>query len=95
MNNTSVKIISIFLIFLIFSKGSYIIHPSEDLEIEIIRNGEIIKELTFSNEKEFDLEFQDDSFPELSQKSYYRLIFFAGDKTILVTNPIFVEIKNG
>ncbi len=94
-------------------KGNYIINPPEDLRIEIIRDGEIIKEFEFtplekahpirensltgfSNERVFDLEFQDDSLQVLHKKSYYRLNFFAGDtgdKIILVTNPIFVEIK--
>jgi len=97
-------------------KGNYIISPPEDLRIQIIRDGQIIKEFEFtplekahpirensltgfSNEGVFDLEFQDDS-KEVSQgKSYYRLNFFVGetgdmsDKIILVTNPIFIEIK--
>lgn len=75
-------------------KGNYKISLPEVLRIEIIRNGEIIKKLEFSNEGVFDLVFQDDYPPLLSRKSYYRLNFFAGDKIILVTNPIFVE-KNG
>jgi hypothetical protein len=91
-------------------KGSYKINPPEDLKLEIIRNGEIIKEFEFtplekthtiredsltgfSNEEVFDLEFQDGSLEAYNRKSYYRLNFFAGGKIILVTNPIFVEIK--
>lgn len=76
-------------------KGSYMIKPPEDLKIEIIRDGEIIQRFEFSNEKVFDLEFQDDSLPVLHRKSYYRLNFFTGDKIILVTNPVFVEVENG
>lgn len=76
-------------------KGSYKIIPPEDLKIEIIRNSEIIKEFEFSNEGVFDLEFQDDSLQASHKKSYYRLIFFAGGKIILVTNPIFIEMQNG
>jgi hypothetical protein len=75
-------------------KGSYIIIPPEDLKIEIIRDGKIIKEFEFSNEGVFDLEFQDGSLPVFHRKSYYRLNFFVGSKIILVTNPIFVEIKD-
>lgn len=72
-------------------KGDYAIDPAGDLRVEIIRDGQIIKEFEFSSEGIFDLEFQDDS-PEAShRKSYYRLIFFAGEKIILLTNPIFIE----
>ncbi len=91
-------------------KGNYIINPPQDLRIEIIRDGQIIKEFEFtplekthpirensltgfSNEGVFDLEFQDDSLETSSRKSYYRLNFFAGEKIILVTNPIFVKTK--
>ncbi len=98
-------------------KGNYIINPPQDLRIQIIRDGQIIKEFKltppekadpiredslagFSNEKVFDLEFQDDSLQVLHKKSYYRLNFFAGDtgdasdRILLVTNPIFVELRN-
>lgn len=58
-------------------KGNYAIYPSEDLSLEIIRNGEIIKELKLSEGGIFDLEFQDDSLGALDKKIYYRLNFFA------------------
>jgi len=76
-------------------KGNYLINPPEDLKIEVIRNGKVIQEFKFSNEGVFDLEFQDDSLQALRRRNYYRLNFFTGDKVILVTNPIFFEIKNG
>lgn len=74
-------------------KGSYNIGSSEDLRIELIRNGKIIKEFTFNNEGIFDLEFLDDSQAVSLAKSYYRLNFFVGGKIVLVTNPIFVTAK--
>jgi len=75
-------------------KVSCLIDLPEDLRIEIIRDAKIIQEFKLRNEKEFDLEFQDDSLPASDRKSYYRLNFFVGLNIILVTNPIFVEIKN-
>ncbi|OGX23091.1 MAG: hypothetical protein A3K54_04505 [Omnitrophica WOR_2 bacterium RBG_13_44_8] len=73
-------------------KGNYTVKPLEDLRLEVIRNGKIIKSFVFKDEGVFDLEFQDDSPDVSSKKSYYRLNFFAGEKIILVTNPIFIEI---
>lgn len=76
-------------------KGNFITNTPEDLRIEIIREGKIIQRFNLSNEQEFDLEFQDDSWQGLDKKSYYRLNFFAGGNLILMTNPIFVKTKNG
>lgn len=75
--------------------GSYSVSSFGDLRIEIIRDGKIIQEFSLSNENAFDLEFQDDSLKTEDKKTYYRLNFFADGRLVLVTNPIFVEIKNG
>ena len=76
-------------------KGSCIINSPGNLRLEIIRGGQILKSFEFGNDKAFDLEFQDDSLQAYNKKSYYRLIFFAGDKIILITNPVFIEAKEG
>lgn len=74
-------------------KGNYAISPFQDIRLEVIRDGKIIKEFKLSNDGLFDIEFQDDYLETKSPKSYYRLNFFAGDKIILATNPIFTEIN--
>ena len=78
----------------LFIRGSLLISPSEELRIEVIRNGSIVKEFRLAGQKEFDLEFQDDSLEIAERKNYYRLNFFIGNNVVLVTNPIFVRIKN-
>jgi hypothetical protein len=75
-------------------KGDCAINPTVNLKVEMIRDGKIIKEFEFTNEKTFNLEFQDDSLEIYGRKSYYRLNFFADGKIILVTNPIFIELRN-
>ena len=71
-------------------KGSYVINPSQDLRIDIIRNGQIIKKFEFTEGKVFDLDFQDDSLGQ-GNRGYYRLNFFVDANLVLVTNPIFVN----
>lgn len=79
----------------LYIKGNYIIDPACELHIELIRDGQIIKNFILGNEKTFNLEFQDDSLEVQHRKSYYRLNFFVGSTIALVTNPIFFELKNG
>ncbi|MDO8748953.1 MAG: hypothetical protein Q7J72_07580 [Candidatus Omnitrophota bacterium] len=75
-------------------RGSSLISPPEELRIEVIRNGRIVKEFRLAGQKEFDLGFQDDSLEITDRKNYYRLNFFIGNNVVLATNPIFVRIKN-
>lgn len=77
----------------LYFKGTLISNPPENLTIEIIRNGEIINKFMFNNEREFNLEFQDDSLQVSDRKSYYRLNLFCSNEIILATNPIFVEVQ--
>ncbi len=78
----------------LFIKGNFTNNPAGNLKIEVIRGGKVIREFEFTPlEKAFNLEFLDDS-PQAShgEESYFRLIFFADNRIILVTNPIFVEL---
>jgi len=75
-------------------KGDCAFNTTGNLTVEIISYGKVIKKFELINEKTFNLEFQDDSLEAYDRKSYYRLVFFADTKIILVTNPIFVEFKN-
>ena len=79
----------------LFIRGTLATAPPEDLRIEVIRNGRIVKEFNLAGQKEFDLEFQDDSLETTGRMNYYRLNFFAGNTAVLATNPIFVRLKNG
>lgn len=65
-----------------FSDGS-----QDLLEIELIRNGEVLKR--WNGAEPGVLTFQDDSLP-MGQKSYYRVIARSKKGDRLVTNPIFV-----
>ena len=92
----------------LFIRGTLGVVPPEELRIEVIRNGRIVKEFRLPGrpavggaidqaaaQKEFDLEFEDDS-PEITGRmNYYRLNFLVGNNVVLATNPIFVRIKNG
>lgn len=75
-------------------KGRFKINPIQDLYIQILRDGKIIKESVFGNEGVFILEFQDDFVDAQRKKSYYRLNFVTGGRIVLVTNPIFIEMPN-
>lgn len=74
----------------LFIKGDFVNNPASSLKVDVIRNGEVVKEFEFTNEQAFNLEFQDDLTPEYGKKSYFRLIFFADNRVISVTNPIFI-----
>jgi len=78
----------------LFIRGDSAINPAGNLKVEVIRDGKVIREFEFINEQAFNLSFQDDSPPVYGKKSYFRLVFFADNRIILVTNPIFVELKN-
>lgn len=78
----------------LFIKGYFTNNPAGNLKVEVIGGGEVIRKFEFTNEQAFNLEFQDDSPQAVGKKSYFRLVFFADNRIILVTNPIFVEFKN-
>lgn len=77
----------------LFLRGSFKIRPLENLNIEVICNGMIIKTFSFNNSQKFDLEFQDDLSGTKGKKFYYRINIFADGKLILITNPIFAKLK--
>lgn len=79
----------------LFIRGRLLPSQNEELKLEVIRNGSIIKEFNLAGQQEFDLEFQDDSLEAADRMNYYRLNFFAGNNAVLATNPIFVRMKNG
>ncbi len=77
----------------LFIKGNFTNNPAGDLKVEVIRDGKVIREFEFTPlEKAFNLEFLDDFPQAIGEKSYFRLVFFADNRIILVTNPIFVEL---
>ncbi len=78
----------------LFIKGDFVNNLAGNLKVEVIRDGKVIREFEFTNEQAFNLEFQDDSPLVYGKKGYFRLVFFADNRIISVTNPIFIELKN-
>jgi hypothetical protein len=70
-------------------KGNYKIKAEQSLRIELIRNGEVIKEFNPGEGGVFDLEFQDAKLRASAEKCYYRLNIYADNSIILASNPIF------
>ncbi|OGX18891.1 MAG: hypothetical protein A3K83_01095 [Omnitrophica WOR_2 bacterium RBG_13_44_8b] len=77
----------------LFIKGDFKLKPLAGLKIEVIRNGEVIQTFAYGDAGKFDLEFQDNLAGVKDKKLCYRMNIFSDGKLILVTNPIFVEIK--
>lgn len=75
-------------------RGTSKINSIDVLNMQIIRDGRVIKEAAFEKDGAFNSEFQDDLLQPSSRKSYYRLNFILGGKIILAANPIFIEMQN-
>ena len=73
-------------------KGNAFIYPEAEVKLEIIRGGEIAQIYEIKQGR-FDLEFIDNTLGEAAKRNYYRLNFFSGEKLILVSNPIFCEVR--
>lgn len=73
-------------------KGNANIDPEAKVKLEIIRGGEVAQTYEISR-GEFNLEFIDNTFKKIAKKTYYRLNFFRERSLILVSNPIFCEVK--
>lgn len=78
----------------IFIKGGFADNFSGNLKIEVIGDGKVVREFEFTGGHDFALEFQDDFSRDPGKMSYFRLLFFADNRIISMTNPIFV-VKNG
>lgn len=62
--------------------------PGEEIRIQLIRNGQLIKEISGKTPVEF--KFADDTRPR-SGTVYYRVVVFGHDPLKLVTNPVFIS----
>jgi len=62
--------------------------PSEEIRIQLVRNGELIKEISGKTPVEF--EFADDTLSR-SATAYYRVVVLGRGPLKLVTNPVFIS----